>query len=216
MMPPTVLRLNGMSFFSFLALGFFLGLRHATDADHVLAVSTIVAHNKKSGIAWQIGAFWGIGHLAMVLLVGILIISFKISVPRTIGIGFEFCVGASLMLLGLFNIRRTREIEIHSHINHRQSWRSFLVGLIHGLAGSTAITLLLMTAIKNSFAAFAYLLVFSLGTFLGMIILSLIMEASILGLKSRVNITERVVVVGTGILSFLIGTLIVYRTGQCW
>ena len=88
-----------------LALGFFLGMRHATDADHVVAVSTIVSRERRIGSAALIGALWGAGHTITILAVGVGIILFTLVIPPRVGLSMEFSVGLMLVLLGVANLR---------------------------------------------------------------------------------------------------------------
>src|ERR1700674_3253399 len=90
--------------FSIIALGFFLGMRHATDPDHVIAVTTIVARYRKISHAALIGAFWGVGHTLTILMVGSGIILFGWVIPTRIGLSMEFSVGLMLILLGILNL----------------------------------------------------------------------------------------------------------------
>ncbi|HVT38514.1 MAG TPA: hypothetical protein VHE78_05700, partial [Gemmatimonadaceae bacterium] len=124
-----------------IVLGFLLGMRHATDPDHVIAVTTIVARQKTPFGAAVIGAAWGVGHTLTILVVGGGIILFGWVIPPRIGLSMEFSVGVMLIVLGLANLtgvmrrivaqRRTGSIE-----HRRQLVRPLVVGVVHGLAGS--------------------------------------------------------------------------------
>src|SRR4029079_13255600 len=94
-----------MTFLSILLLGFFLGMRHATDADHVVAVTTIVSRQRTVASAALTGIFWGIGHSLTLLVVGGAIIFFSIVIPERLGLSLEFCVALMLVLLGVVNLR---------------------------------------------------------------------------------------------------------------
>src|SRR3954467_12255762 len=94
-----------MSLAAVLALGFFLGMRHATDADHVVAVSTNVSRQRTLRAAAPIGMLWGIGHTLTILLVGGAIILFGIVIPPRLGLGMELSVALMLVLLGALNVR---------------------------------------------------------------------------------------------------------------
>src|SRR5436190_9788776 len=94
-----------ISFFSIIALGFFLGMRHATDPDHVIAVTTIVTRERQLSKSALIGAFWGIGHTLTILVVGTAIILFDLVIPPRIGLSMELSVGLMLIVLGVANVR---------------------------------------------------------------------------------------------------------------
>src|SRR5207248_7882235 len=94
-----------ISFFSIIALGFFLGMRHATDPDHVIAVSTIVSRERQISKSAWIGAFWGIGHTLTILVVGASIIVFDLVIPPRVGLSMELAVGLMLVILGVMNVR---------------------------------------------------------------------------------------------------------------
>src|ERR1700685_107583 len=93
-----------ISFIGILILGFFLGMRHATDPDHVIAVTTIVAKQRGIAKAGVIGALWGMGHTLTIFLVGAAIILFKVAIPPRLGLSMEFAVGLMLILLGILNL----------------------------------------------------------------------------------------------------------------
>src|ERR1700761_4320334 len=118
--------------FAVLALGFILGMRHATDSDHVVAVSTIVSRERRASSAALIGALWGIGHTITIFAVGVGIIGFTLVIPPRIGLSMEFCVGLMLVLLGWGNLRGfgrepasrplgdARDSTIHAHSDGTQ------------------------------------------------------------------------------------------------
>lgn len=178
------------------ALGFVLGVRHAADPDHVVAVTTIVARNRSLRGAAMIGALWGFGHTITVLLAGGAIILFGWVIPPRLGLSMEFSVGAMLVALGIIGIVSAyRSIRSggshdsgdpsHSHVSLNedgqesslparfQGLRSILIGVVHGMAGSAAVALLVMAAIGRSTWAVLYLLLFGLGTVLGMMLITL-------------------------------------------
>lgn len=223
------------------ALGFVLGVRHAADADHVVAISTIVARNRSVRGAALIGALWGVGHTLTVLLVGGAIILFGWVIPPRIGLSMELSVGAMLIVLGGINvaavIRRVRADagavpgapdrgpERHEHAPVR--WldqklgltgaysyvRPFVVGIVHGMAGSAAIALLVMATIGRSSWSLVYLLVFGLGTVVGMMVITAAISipfARTGHLRPRVGHGLRM---AAGVLSLGFGLLIAYQTG---
>ena len=93
-----------IGFLSIIALGFFLGMRHATDPDHVIAVSTIVSQQRNVARAALVGAFWGLGHTLTIFIVGAGIILFNLVIPARIGLSMELAVAVMLIILGLVNV----------------------------------------------------------------------------------------------------------------
>jgi hypothetical protein len=159
---------------SVLLLGLLLGVRHATDADHVVAVTTIVARERRLWAASLVGALWGLGHTATVFVVGGTIALLELAVPPRLGLAMELAVAAMLVALGIATLVRPRA---HPHADDRAStrrglWRALLVGTVHGLAGSAAIALLVMTTIRGTRGMLLYLAVFGAGTVVGMVVLT--------------------------------------------
>jgi high-affinity nickel-transport protein len=118
-----------LSLLSLLAVGFFLGVRHATDADHVVAIATIVTRERRMSAAAAIGVLWGVGHGLTILLVGCLIILFGVVIPPRIGLAMEFAVGIMLTLLGVFTLAAVA----------KQAREALAVHLMHGHEGTTAL-----------------------------------------------------------------------------
>src|SRR4030081_3985871 len=95
---------TALNIISFLSLGFFLGMRHATDADHVVAIATIVSRERSMVGSALIGAAWGVGHTITVMAVGAAIIVFGVVIPPKLGLSMEFPVGIMLVLLGVLTL----------------------------------------------------------------------------------------------------------------
>ena len=153
-----------LSSLSVLALGFILGMRHATDVDHVVAVTTIVSQQRSVSRAARVGALWGAGHTATIVLVGGGILVFRLAVPPRLGLAMEFAVAVMLVLLGVRALRETRTGQSAA------AWspvRPLLVGFVHGMAGSAFVAMLVLTAIDNPLIGITYLLVFGVGTIAG-------------------------------------------------
>ena len=151
-----------LSAFSILLIGFVLGMRHATDADHVVAVTTIVSDQPSLLRASAVGALWGIGHSITILLVGGAIILFRVGIPPRIGLAMEFAVAVMLIVLGAFNLSG-RQVA-----SARSSARPVIVGLVHGLAGSAFVALLVVAAVPGPWLGLLYLALFGIGTIAGM------------------------------------------------
>jgi High-affinity nickel-transport protein len=257
---------------SIVALGFFLGMRHATDADHVIAVSTIVSRYRSVKHAVAIGALWGVGHTLTILLVGGGIILFGWAIPARIGLSMELSVGLMLILLGVLNLTgilqwntnnfshpqhhhdvsgdhdcgcaaaqhshaHTRGDYVHTHPHARDAeshpydpahtplnWldrhfarlglynivRPLVVGLVHGLAGSAAVVLLVLTTIRNPKWAVAYLLLFGAGTIAGMMLITGAMGVPLAYAESRLRLSH-CLRVASGLISFGFGFFIIYQ-----
>jgi high-affinity nickel-transport protein len=151
-----------LSWFSILLIGFVLGMRHATDADHVVAVTTIVSDQPSLLRASGIGALWGIGHTITILLVGGAIVVFRVAIPPRLGLAMEFAVAVMLIVLGAVNLAGRRIA------SPRSSTRPIVVGFVHGLAGSAFVALLVVAAVPGPWLGVLYLALFGIGTIAGM------------------------------------------------
>jgi len=189
-----------------IALGALLGLRHATDADHVVAVTAIVARERRLSRAAWVGALWGIGHTLTLLVVGGAIVAFRLVIPPRIGLGLEFGVALMLILLGYQNLRAGDDTP-----SARPAVRPFLVGLVHGLAGSAAVALLVLATIRDTLSALAYLLVFGLGTVAGMVAVTVMLAAPAMYVGARVNRLQAGIRFAAGALSIAFGVLLAHE-----
>jgi high-affinity nickel-transport protein len=154
-----------------LGMGLVLGLRHATDADHVAAVATLLQREHTTVAAARIGALWGLGH-GLVLIVAAALMQFAgVVVAPRFAFAAELCVCVMLVLLGVVGLRRARrthaeKIDTHK-IKSSQENRAIGVGAMHGLAGSSAVVLL-AAASNEALSPVAFISLFSVGTVLGM------------------------------------------------
>lgn len=184
-------------------LGILLGLRHATDADHVIAVTAIVARERSLLRAARIGALWGAGHTITLVLVGGAIVAFRLVIPPRVGLGLEFGVALMLIALGYANLRPTKEPR-----PERAAARPILVGTVHGLAGSAAVALLVLATIRDMVPAFIYLFVFGLGTIIGMMAVTVILAAPALYAGTRIVRLQGGIRFAAGALSIAFGLLL--------
>jgi high-affinity nickel-transport protein len=203
-----------------IGLGLLLGLRHAADPDHVIAVSAIVARHRHPRAAAWVGLAWGLGHGATVVLVGGAIVALQLAVPERLALGFEGAVGLVLIALGLSNLRRAARADARdTHAPHaaatagRSPLGSFGVGVVHGLAGTAALALLALAAMPTPAAAIAYLAVFALGTTLGMVAVSLGIGGP-LGWAVARPAGRRAVALATGALAVAFGGWLVAAAGH--
>lgn len=191
-----------------LAIGFGLGMGHATDADHVAAVTTIVSRERAVGPAASIGALWGIGHTATIVLVGSAIIAFNLVIPPRLGLALEFAVALMLIGLGIATLRSR-----NAAVVTRSPMRPLGVGFVHGLAGSAFVAMLVLQTIASPAAAVVYLLVFGIGTVAGMALVTTAIAVPSMYAASRVIALRRYIQLGAGALSIIFGLLLAHETG---
>jgi high-affinity nickel-transport protein len=243
-------------------LGFFLGMRHATDPDHVVAISTIVTRQPMIRAAVVIGGLWGVGHSLTIMAVGGAIVLFTVVIPPRVGLSMEMAVALMLIVLGMWNLTgilehirgfrlpsggSTGPLYAHWHDNgdyvhcrapspgselrgrHDDqatvSWldrglgslsiyqmlRPLIVGLVHGLAGSAAVALLVLALIKNPWWAMAYLVLFGIGTIAGMMLITTAIGAVVAYASSRSSRIERWLRLASGVLSLGFGLFLAYQ-----
>lgn len=192
---------------SLLLLGFMFGMRHATDPDHVVAVSTIVSRQPQISRASAIGALWGVGHTATILLVGGAILLFKLVVPPRLGLAMELVVGVMLIVLGLMNLSG-RQFAALQH-----AMRPLFVGFVHGLAGSAFVAMLVLGTVPTPLAGVLYLLVFGAGTIAGMMLITISIAAPSLLAIHRFEHIQRYLRIASGVASIAFGLMIAHQVG---
>lgn len=195
-----------ISIFSILLLGFVLGMRHATDADHVVAVTAIVSGEPSLRRASKVGALWGIGHSVTILVVGGAIIVFRLSVPPRIGLALEFVVALMLIVLGALSLSDRAMTSAASAV------RPVVVGLVHGLAGSAFVALLVVAAVPGAWLGLAYLAIFGLGTIAGMALVTMAVAVPSLLSAHRIVHAHRYLRLASGVASVAFG-LVLARHG---
>lgn len=219
--------------FSILAVGFVLGLQHATEADHLAAVSTIVGEKKNLFTASIVGGLWGVGHTISLFAVGLLVVFLKLEISDSIAARLEACVGVMLVLLGINALRKLRQadkIHVHSHehdgrthvhihthssksseeSHHRLSPRSVVIGMVHGLAGSAALMLLVVPAIKSQIVALLYILIFGIGSIGGMMAMSFLIGLPFHFTAGKFDLLNRGIRLVAGLFSLGLGVSIIY------
>lgn len=182
-------------------LGLLLGIRHAIDPDHVVAVTAITARHPSLRRASLVGALWGVGHTLTLVVVGGAIVFFRIAVSPRVGLAFELAVAMMLILLGLNNLFGKAK---HRHVEMPDS-RPFFVGMVHGLAGTAAIVLVVLGAVSDPTWAVAYLALFGVGTIVGMVLVTTAIAMPARFAVARVASARRWLTLTSGVLSVVFG-----------
>lgn len=195
-----------------LGVGFVIGLRHATDADHVAAISTLVGEQRSLWRTTLLGIRWGIGHTASLMVAGALVIGAGVRIPEVFDAALEIAIAVMIVLLGgrvLYTLASSRTAgRTHETESVAARWRPVLIGSLHGLAGSGALTLLVMTEVTGRdsvWLSMAFLAVFGIGSIVGMLSMSTLMGLPF-QLGSRASGDWAVLLrFGVGILGVLFG-----------
>ena len=185
-----------------------LGMRHATDPDHIVAVTTIVTRERSVAKAAGIGAVWGLGHTITLLLVGGAIIVFKVALNARLGLSLELCVAIMLIVLGLLNL-----FNVRASTAGLNTTRPFLVGIVHGLAGSAGAALLIVPLIDDPRWAALYLLTFGFGTIVGMALITLTIAFPSLLSAAHLPSLQRQLRVASGAVSLVFGLYLAHKIG---
>jgi cytochrome c biogenesis protein CcdA len=198
-----------------LGLGLLLGIRHAADSDHVVAVTAIATRHRSIGPAARIGLLWGLGHTVTVCAVGGLIVLFNLTVPPRVSLSFEFAVGIALTVVGVLNVTgRGGFVSADAVASGGQGLRAFLVGLVHGLAGSAAIALLVLASVRDPWLGCAYLLVFGLGTMVGMMLITVTVASPVALLARRLSWDGGFLRFATGLASVAVGAYVMLQSAR--
>ncbi|OUM85922.1 MAG: hypothetical protein BAA01_15140 [Bacillus thermozeamaize] len=217
-------------------VGFLLGLRHALEPDHMIAVSTIASRSGSLYKAAMAGIFWGIGHTMTLLIVGMLLIGIRVTIPPTVEQWMEAGVGMMLIVLGWMSVRAIRKEKVHVHAHEHDGERhihfhshrhqgdhehhhdlnpqraSIWIGMIHGLAGSGALAMMTMASIETTVQAFIYILLFGLGTILGMLLFTVLLGLPFILFANYSEKTVQLLGMATGFLSIIYGAYYAYES----
>jgi ABC-type nickel/cobalt efflux system permease component RcnA len=236
---------------SLLGLGFVLGLRHALDADHLAAVTTIVSQRKSLLSSAMVGLFWGLGHTSTLLLAGVVVLAIGIPIPDPVSQIMELTVAVVLVGMGVRLIwKLLRGAHIHHHVHRhgdhvhahphlhpagetetgshvaehshslvpetaqRTGLPSMLLGMLHGLAGSAGLMLLVAATIPDFWIGVAYIAVFGIGSIGGMCAMSTLIGLPFFLTDSRSRMANMVVRALAGAASIIVGILLGWETGM--
>jgi ABC-type nickel/cobalt efflux system permease component RcnA len=197
--------LGSISVLAVLSIGLVFGLKHATEVDHVVAVSTIVSQHRNVFHSALVGALWGVGHTASLLVIGVVVLMLRVAIPEKVSDWLELGVAVMIICLGISALmralRKNAELHLHQHshdgLSHthvhfheqenrlepavhkhhshavsRLGWKPVLIGMMHGLAGSGALTLLVLTQSSSPWIGFLYVATFGVGSIVGMLLMS--------------------------------------------
>ena len=232
--------MTDVTLLTMLGLGLVLGLRHALDPDHVAAVSTIVSESKSVRRSSIVGAFWGLGHTVSLLVAGIFVIALKFRISPLLALWMELIVALMLILLGTRSLMKSvRDYKVHLHRHshdgsehfhlhvhrpgeqhtHRHRHllkvgsRPFFVGLVHGMAGSGALTLLVLATIPSALAGLVYVAVFGLGSMSGMFLMSALISVPFVITGKRFSVFSQALQAVVGLFSLTFGLFLVWQYG---
>jgi ABC-type nickel/cobalt efflux system permease component RcnA len=233
-----------------LGLGFLLGLKHATEADHLVAVSTIVSEHRSVWRSAAVGGLWGLGHTASLFVAGAVLIALRVQIPEGVATALELAVALMIVLLGTrilyLVLRKRRDIHVHAHTHEGRThthlhfhdrrdahaaadgptvshawhrglwgWRPFVVGAVHGLAGSAALTLFVLAEVLRGgsrLLGFAYLLIFGVGSIGGMLLMSTLIGLPFVLTAQRFRRVDTPVRLLAGTASVLFGLYYAWQT----
>lgn len=208
--------MNIVSFVSIFSLALALGMKHAAEPDHVIAVSTVASRSRRLSSATLAGVFWGIGHTVTLFGMGMVFILLKNQITDAWAMSLEFVVGFMLVYLGVSNLRTGRKLHSHNHLLERADsgyfLRSMFIGVVHGLAGSGALVLLTMSTVNTLWQGALYILIFGLGTIIGMLILSTLIGLPFV-LGSKKSTMHSQIKKWTAAISVLFGLYYMYNLG---
>jgi hypothetical protein len=213
-----------------LGLGFVLGLRHALDVDHLAAVSTIVSRRRSLWVSSLVGALWGLGHTAALLAAAVAVVGLHAEIPPALGRALELGVAVMLVALGANLLRRLVHARAHrgrarlhphahgpgaaaDHDHGAPGRRPFVVGLVHGLAGSAALMLAVAATIPSPVVALAYVATFGAGSIGGMMLMSVLLDLPAWLASGRFAGAERALGLGAALGGVAVGLHLAWQIG---
>ncbi|HKV36544.1 MAG TPA: hypothetical protein VJP89_19540 [Pyrinomonadaceae bacterium] len=237
---------GSLNIFVILSIGLVYGLKHATEVDHVVAITTIVSRHKNVFRSSVVGALWGMGHTASLLVVAVIVLSLRITIPEHVSAWLEF--GVALMIIGLGisalwrTLRKSDHVHVHQHshdgVSHthvhfhehetkhepatqshhshnvsRVGWKPVFVGMVHGLAGSGALTLLVLTQISSPWLGLLYVSTFGFGSIAGMLLMSALIGLPFAIASAKLTHIHHGLQTAAAVLSICFGVWYAFRAG---
>lgn len=199
-----------------LIITIYAGFTHAFEADHLLAVGNLVTARQKMKQALKDGLYWGLGHTSTILLIGLLMLVFKLSIPRSTFHYLEALVGVMLVCLGGIKVLRyfkTFKSKPEFHVANKHKHHHSLaygVGLMHGLAGSGALVILVMAEITQPLEGLRFLIVFGMGSILGMLFAAGILSLPLSKQFIRSNKLQSLLSLTSALLCLTYGSKVIY------
>jgi high-affinity nickel permease len=170
---------DGTTLVALIALAVLLGLRHATDPDHLAAVSTLISSERErsSRLAARLGLIWGLGHATTLFLFGLPIVLYRAYLPKPVQEGAETAVGVLIVALAVWLLLRWHRGVFHPHAHGernvgRTALQAYGIGLVHGMGGTAGVGILLLSSIDDRLLAVVALGLFALFTAVSMAVLS--------------------------------------------
>lgn len=205
-----------VSFLSVLLLGFLLGIKHSLEPDHIMAVSTIASQTKTLRRSSLAGVCWGIGHTATLFFIGLIFIVMKVEIVEVWAMSLEFLVGLMLIYLGITSVFAFRKAQFRQNrgvkAQRKPLIKSLLIGFVHGLAGSAAMILLTVSTVSSVLEGAVYILIFGLGTVIGMLFFTTIIGVPFVLSSNRISL-NRLLTRLTGVASTVFGLYYIYNLG---
>lgn len=194
-----------------LAMGFVLGIKHALEPDHVIAVSTIASQSKKIWRSSLAGLYWGIGHTLTLFIIGFVFIWMKSEISEFWAKSLEFLVGVMLVYLGLSTLFFRKKTHRHKLIERTTYLKSLLIGFVHGLAGSAAMVILTMSTMNDAWQGAMYILIFGVGTSIGMLLFTTVLSIPFVTSRKSIRLNRSLIGL-TGVVSTVFGIYYMYTT----
>ena len=237
---------GSLNLLAVLSIGLIFGLKHATEVDHVVAITTIVSCHRNVFRSAIVGALWGAGHSASLLIMSVIVLSLRVAIPQNVSGWLEFGVALMIIALGVSALwratRKNAEVHVHQHshdgLSHthvhfhehenkhnpssraahshavsRVGWKPVLVGMMHGLAGSGALTLLVLTQISSSLLGLLYVATFGLGSIVGMLLMSGLIGLPFAFTSGKLTHLHQGLQTLAAIFSICFGVWYAFRTG---